>query len=538
VSIRLRLALSYGGLFALVLLTLGLLAYGLHTRSLYGDLDRALVTSAGHTATELASSQGDPDLIEGHGGYEVILALYNPDGTLRKTSAEAGTFPGINPRVAVATPAGPAYDTLTGLIPVNTGEAAHPLGGAFALVTTREQRWRVYIVPVSQSGALKGYVAALTPLGAADASVRTFGISALTLGMAGFMIALVGSWIVASRALRPVTTMSKTARAIARSRDFSQRIEAPLYQDELGGLAMTLNEMLGSLEGAYRFQQRFVSDASHELRAPLTAIQANLELLQRHPEMTEADQSEALTEASRESTRLTRLVADLLALARADVGIPLRRARVDLDAIVLDAFGSARQLAQGQTLTLNPFEPVQICGDADRLKQLTLILLDNALKYTPPYGEVSVGLRRDGDEANLMVRDTGVGISADDLPHVFERFYRADRARSRDPGGTGLGLSIADWIVQQHGGRIDIDSDVGEGTTVTVRLAVVTAQLACETLPATSLSAPAVEPLSRWTSSQVGAYSFSSLTAPAPTSASANHQIPLRLASGYYAMVS
>jgi signal transduction histidine kinase len=495
VSIRLRLALCYGGLFALVLLTLGLLAYGLHARSLYGDLDRALVTSAGHTATEMAASQGDPDLIEGHGGYEVILALYNPDGSFRKSSAEPGTYPVINTRVALAAPAGPAYDTLSGLIPVNTGEAAHPLSGAFALVNATGERWRVYVLPVPQSGALKGYVAALTPLGAADASVRTFGMSALSLGMIGLLIALVGSWIVASRALRPVTNMSQTARAIARSRDFSQRIEAPLRQDELSGLAMTLNEMLGSLEGAYLFQQRFVSDASHELRAPLTAIQANLELLQRHPEMTEADRGEALTEAARESTRLTRLVADLLALARADAGIPLRHARVDLDEIVLAAFVSARQLAQGQTLTLDPFEAIQTCGDEDRLKQLALILLDNALKYTPPRGEVSMGLRRDGDEAELTVRDTGFGISADDLPHVFERFYRADPARGRDPGGTGLGLPIADWIIQQHSGRISIVSDIGQGTTVTVRLPLATVQSGCVAPATLTLLAPVAESL-------------------------------------------
>jgi signal transduction histidine kinase len=228
--------------------------------------------------------------------------------------------------------------------------------------------------------------------------------------------------------------------------------------------------MLGSLESAYRFQQRFVADASHELRAPLTAIQANLELLQRHPEMSESERNEALAEAARESTRLTRLVADLLALARADAGLPLRRARVDLDAIVLEECGDVRQLAQGQTLTLDPFEPVQIWGDEDRLHQLLLILLDNALKYTPPTGGVTVGLCQAGEGVELSVRDTGVGIAAADLPHVFERFYRADPARGRDPGGTGLGLAIADWIVRQHAGEIGVTSDLGKGTTVTVHL--------------------------------------------------------------------
>jgi signal transduction histidine kinase len=465
VSIRLRLVLWYGGLFTLVLLTLGVLAYGLHVRGLYGDIDRALVTSVGHTTADMASSSADPDLIEGHGGYEVILALYNPDGSLRKSSAEAGTFPVINPHAVLAAPSGPAYNPLVGLIPLATSDVAHPSDGAFALVSTSSERWRVYVVPVQ-----RGYIAALTPLGEADASVQSFAVMALALGTLGLVLALLGCWIVASRALRPVAQMSQTARAISRSHDFARRIGAAPLHDELGGLAATLNDMLGSLESAYRFQQRFVADASHELRAPLTAIQANLELLQRHPEMPETDRGEALAEAARESTRLTRLVADLLALARADAGVPLRRARVDLDAIVLEECGDARQLAHGQTLTLDPFEPVQIWGDEDRLRQLLLILLDNALKYTPPTGRVTVGLCRAGEGVELSVRDTGVGIPAADLPHVFERFYRADPARGRDPGGTGLGLAIAVWIVRQHAGDIGVTSDFGKGTTVTVHL--------------------------------------------------------------------
>jgi signal transduction histidine kinase len=144
--------------------------------------------------------------------------------------------------------------------------------------------------------------------------------------------------------------------------------------------------------------------------------------------------------------------------------------------VVLEAVGSARQLAHGQVLTLARFEPVQLRGEEDRLKQLLLIVLDNALKYTPAGGKVTVGLWRDGDDAEIMVRDTGVGIPEDDLPHVFERFYRADPARGRDPGGTGLGLPIAQWIARQHGGHIEIASRVGAGTTVTVRLPVTDSQ--------------------------------------------------------------
>jgi signal transduction histidine kinase len=264
--------------------------------------------------------------------------------------------------------------------------------------------------------------------------------------------------------------MTSTASTIAHSRDLSHRIATPPHHDELGRLANIFNDMLTSIEAAYVAQQRFVGDASHELRAPLTAIQGNLELIRRHPEMPPADRDEALAEAEREAVRLTRLVADLLALARADAGVTLRHEIVDLDAVVLDVFQTARQLAHGQELRLDPFEPVQVVGDADRLKQLLLILLDNALKYTPSGGRVTMGLRQCVAGSEITVQDTGVGIAAADLSRVFERFYRADPARNRDAGGTGLGLAIARWIVEQHRGAIQIDSALEQGTIVTVSL--------------------------------------------------------------------
>jgi len=228
--------------------------------------------------------------------------------------------------------------------------------------------------------------------------------------------------------------------------------------------------MLASLETAYSTQQRFVADASHELRAPLTAIQGNLELLRRQRTMSDADREEALTELGRESARLSRLVADLLTLARADAGIALRRCPLDLDTLVLDAFREARHLSRGQALKLDPFESARVEGDEDRLKQLLLILLDNALKYTPSDGQVTLGLCRRGTYVEVRVRDTGVGIAPEDLPHVFERFYRADPARNRDLGGTGLGLPIARWIAEQHEGEVRLESQPEQGTTAIVRL--------------------------------------------------------------------
>lgn len=311
-------------------------------------------------------------------------------------------------------------------------------GGAFGLLVVTGQRWRVYVLTLHSAGAPSGYIEAVTPLGRLDAEMQTVRVFLPLLALTGLALALFGGWAIAGCVLRPVATMTRTARTITLSRDHSSRIEAPSRQDELGRLASTFNEMLASLEAAYRAQQRFVSDASHELRAPLTAIQGNLELLRRHRAMPEAERDEALTEVERESTRLSRLVADLLVLARADAGVSLKRCPVDLDAVVLEAYREARHLSQGQALTLDPFEPARVEGDEDRLKQLLLILLDNAFKYTPATGRVTLGLHRREADVEIVVRDTGVGIAPEDLPLVFERFYRADPARSRDPGRPAL----------------------------------------------------------------------------------------------------
>jgi signal transduction histidine kinase len=164
------------------------------------------------------------------------------------------------------------------------------------------------------------------------------------------------------------------------------------------------------------------------------------------------------------------LVADLLALARADAGASVRKERVELDWVVLEALREARHLAHGQQIEVEAIEPVLIQGDGDRLKQLILILLDNAIRYTPVDGRIFLAMHRDASSALIRVKDSGIGIPAEDLPHVFERFYRADPARARDPGGTGLGLAIAKWIVTQHGGEIGMASTQGHGAEVTVRL--------------------------------------------------------------------
>jgi two-component system, OmpR family, sensor kinase len=469
VSLRLRLAVWYGSLTGLAIALVCLVAYAMHSRAHYDEVDAALASAAGHIAEEYlraATPAARAATMATSIAPGLVMRLLDRDGRVVAESSEAAALPPVDAAGLLAGGSRPAYDPIAAIAPAF---ASTPEGhGVFGVVANgREERWRLHALLVA--GADQVLVVA-TPLGRLDASIARFRVLMAALALATSAATFGASWLLARGALRPVAT--STAVAIARSRGFGRRVAVPPRRDELGQLATTFNEMLDSLEQAYRAEQRFVGDASHELRAPLTAIQANLELLERRPDMPAAERREAVAEASREARRLTQLVADLLALARADAGVALRRAPVELDRLLLDVLSEVRHLVRGQRLSVGELEPGVVAGDENRLRQLLVILLDNALKYTPAGGEVVVGLARTGGRAELTVSDTGVGIPPDELPRVFERFYRADRARTRDPGGTGLGLPIARWIVEQHGGVIALESEPGRGTTARVTLAL------------------------------------------------------------------
>ena len=231
-----------------------------------------------------------------------------------------------------------------------------------------------------------------------------------------------------------------------------------------------LRQSEARLKALVEAQKRFVADASHELRAPLTAIQGNLEILQRFPHMRQADRQAALDEATREAQRLARLVNDMLALARGDAGAQLHREPVGLGNLLREVFEEAHHLADGYRFELGDLPDLWAQGHRDRLKQVLIILLDNAFKYTPPGGTIRLELAEREGRAQVRVSDSGIGIAPEDLPHVFERFYRVDESRSQQSGGSGLGLSIAKWIVEQHGGEIWLESAPGQGTTAVVEL--------------------------------------------------------------------
>ena len=421
---------------------------------------------AAHVGEELvtAPSQRD-DVLEASLVLGAGIRILDRGGRVREQSRNAASAPEIDLPRMLTSPYVRSYSAIAALAPAL--QMPEEVPGRFGLLTDhRGNRLRVYIEPLQDSS---GYLAATMPLTHIDSAVRGFGRLMLAMAFAGGLVAFGAGWIVARRALRPVTTLTNAARAIAESRQFSQRVADGSGRDELGRLAHTFNAMLASLQDAYESQVRFVSAASHELRAPLTVVQANLDLLQA-ARMSEGERDTAVAEASAEASRMARLVGDLLVLARADAGVPIRREAVELDRILLEVLGEARHLTRGQRLEVTDVEPIVVRGDRDRLKQLFLNVIENAIKYTPPTGHIRVAITNRDHEAVIVIRDTGVGISADDLPRVFERFFRADPARSRDPGGSGLGLAIAQWVAAEHGGRIELASRPGVGTTVTIRL--------------------------------------------------------------------
>jgi signal transduction histidine kinase len=269
---------------------------------------------------------------------------------------------------------------------------------------------------------------------------------AIVAGLGVPTTAIVG-WVLAGRALAPIHSMTRElAEANARL-----------------GVANT------RLERSLAVQQRFVADASHELRTPLTTIRANADVLRwTIGDDLDSDRSRALADLAGEAERLSRLLSGLLSLARVDAGQRVTLEPTPLKPLVEEAFRHAQTLARGQSVELAAIEDVDVRANADALRQLLVILVDNAIKYTPSDGRVSLAVRRAGDEARLSVTDTGVGISRPDADHIFERFYRADTAREID--GSGLGLAIARSIVEQHGGRLDVDSRPGQGSTFTVTL--------------------------------------------------------------------
>jgi two-component system OmpR family sensor kinase len=328
---------------------------------------------------------------------------------------------------------------------------------------------RVIAKPLRIGGEFLGVLEIGTPLTVVD---RTLNILLLVLAVGGasaiLMSVLTGNWI-ALGALQPIDTVTTTAIQITHADDLSRRIplEVP-PSSEVGRLIQAINDTLERLEALFSAQSRFLADVSHELRTPLTSIRGNVDLIRRM-----GPDAESLDAVQSEVDRMIRLVGDLLMLSRAEAGtLPLSRTPVEMDTLLLEVLQQAILLAQGKVeVCIGNLEQAVFEGDRDRLKQLLLNLVVNALQFTQPGGRVVLSLRAIDDCLHITVSDNGPGIPPDELPHIFDRFYRVEKSRSRSAlGGSGLGLSIAQWIAHSHDGRIEVASEPGKGTTFSVWL--------------------------------------------------------------------
>jgi two-component system, OmpR family, sensor kinase len=361
---------------------------------------------------------------------------------------------------------------------------------SFATVIVGEDRVRVFSLPRRFDDGRFGAIQVARELHDFDVLWNAQIWTLLVLLPIALVAAGVGAMFLTNRALRPIAEVTQAAAQITHA-DLSRRLPVR-GNDELAGLATTFNEMIerlehsfdkltaaySQLEHSYENQRRFIADASHELRTPLTRLRLATSAALAGTITTE-QAKEALSVADRAGENMTRLVQQLLTLSKADSGnLGLQMRPLDLRVVASDAIS---ECPPPMRQTVEPGfseDPVMVNGDEDHLRRVFVNLIQNALRHTPPGGQIKVSVARDGNQAVATVADTGEGIAPEHLPHLGERFYRADAARSRDDGGSGLGLAICKSIVEAHEGRMRIESRLGSGTTVTIRLSAVSSGVA------------------------------------------------------------
>jgi two-component system, OmpR family, sensor kinase len=455
-SFRFRLTAWYVAFFSLLFVGFGIFLHGVLSSALQERLQEMLSseanTAAALMADELVEEKGDAvrassEVAASLRGSAVAILLDN------RVLASSGAFlPGGFQTVAAQAAMHPGSEVALWLPHLGAN-------GSRAVARRLSQDGRTFVI----------LAAAPLDFVAADlAVVRRVLFLALPLliGLAG-----VGGYWLTTRSLAPLDWMAEQARRISGS-NLEARLEIGHAAEELTVLSSSFNELLSRLDQNFESMRRFVADASHELRTPISIIRGEADVALSH-ERSAAEYRQSLAIVLDESRRLSRLVDDLLNLARADAGhVKLQVREFYFNDLLAECCRSVQTLATARNIRLecHTAEDLPYSGDEELLRRLVVNLLDNAIRYTPEGGTVSAALRSQGRELSIQVSDTGVGIAADAVPHLFERFYRADQARSRRDGGFGLGLAIVKWIAESHQGAVDLASRPGAGSTFTVTL--------------------------------------------------------------------
>ena len=476
-SVRFRLTLWYTAVLALVLVVLSMAAYFILRQSTLRGTDSSLTELAdaflttlqaelkdqsGPNALELAAAQA---LFE-HRYRDNFFVILDPDGHPVITSED---LPVLAP---------PVKDHAAGIFTSGAFrkfvDASRHGDRFFQNVPAGQENYRGFVrkFPVNgQEHVLIVLQSLRRQAELLEEIARTF---AWVIPIA-VLLACAGGYFLARKSLAPVVDMATQAGRIG-AENLHERLAVRNQKDELGHLARAFNSLLDRLNQSFERQRRFMADASHELRTPVAILRGEAEVALSQPTRTMEEYRESMVLLRDEARRLTHIVEDLFTLARADAGqYPLTRSDFYLDELVADCTRNTRTLALAKQITLAVDAPVELPIHADEalLRRMFLNLLDNAIKYTPEGGRVSVACRREGEEYAVSVTDTGPGISAELQPRIFERFFRADEARSRgekDGGGAGLGLSISRWIAEAHQGRLELTRSGSSGSTFTAFL--------------------------------------------------------------------
>ena len=463
-SIRSRLTAWYVTLLAIILILFSVLLNYFLAKRLHESVDNSLTVSATVVATSATMRLGNSPLpglnqlfeqFMNQGNLNKFYRIYDGSGNVgsRSKNISASQFPLSQPAYADALEGKNSYETFT-------------VGG--------QQPIRVITMPILFEGKLINLVQVGTSLEAVQETLRNLKIFLFTAVPSVLILAALFLRFMARRALKPISRIIDTAREIGQGQELSKRIPVLKIKDELGQLALTFNEMMNRLENSFAQMRQFSSDASHELRTPLTVLKGQNELIlskQRKPE----EYQEVISSNLEEINYMSKVLEDLFVLSKSDENqVNLDYKPVDLRALVEEVCKHAEILAEEKNIKIIIafLEPIEIKGDEVRLRQMVWNVLQNGIKYTQQGGELKISLQNESDFALLTIQDTGIGIPEEDLPLIFNRFYRVDKARTRDEGGSGLGLSICRQIAEAHKGKIEVESKLGVGTRFKIRLPV------------------------------------------------------------------
>jgi heavy metal sensor kinase len=455
VTLRLRLTLLYVALLAVALAATGITGYLIASHRIYASLDDGLTLRAQAVAgalEPLESQLGRADVENNRAELDdlasktdLVFQVRGVDGSVLYSSSQppSGSLP-------------PPDDTRSSV-------------GAFATKDVRGQDTRILYQPLVIDGSREATIEVGESLSGADGAVSEIRDVIVVGSLAALLVTSMLGYTLSGRALRPVRNVSQMARDIEETADFTRRLDKSAGEGEVRELVSAFNAMIERVEQTLAHQKSFLADSSHELRRPLSVLQTNVDILSR-PNLSQADRERCVEEVRAEAKVMRKLVADLLMLAREE-SQAIERARVDLSAVCERALARVRQ-EDSHELAEDIESAIVVLGDGERLDQMVGNLLENAIQYTPREGRVALGLHRSNGRAQLEVRDTGPGMKADEIEHVFERFYRGESARASRPAGTGLGLAIVKYVAEAHGGTVSVVSVPQDGTKFVVDLPI------------------------------------------------------------------